>query len=110
VEPLLTLCWGDNSQGQCDVVPGSYQSIAGGSYHTLAVTIVTGACCTGNEVRCVVTRESDCKAELGLTWSGPNTTCNDAVCTASCEGDTTGNGVVDFTDLISVLNNWGPCS
>ena len=62
------------------------------------------------EVQCVVTRESDCKAELGLTWSGANTTCDDAVCTASCEGDTTGNGVVDFTDLISVLNNWGPCS
>ena len=28
---------------------------------------------------------------------------------ASVPGDTDGNGAVDFTDLVTVLNTWGPC-
>ena len=27
----------------------------------------------------------------------------------SIPGDTDGNGVVDFTDLVNMLNSWGPC-
>ena len=51
--------------------------------------------------------EDDCDAALGLTWLGAYTSCSDSQCQTTCEGDATGNGIVDFSDLIVILNNWG---
>ena len=66
-----------------------------------------GACCIGSA--CINTEVSSCEM-AGGTFEGFDVVCSSQVCPLSCEGDTTGNGVVDFADLISVLNSWGPCS
>lgn len=66
-----------------------------------------GACClpTG----CVIFSAEQCFS-IGGSFAGNSTDCDTTECPSSCEGDATGNGIVDYTDLISVLSNWGPCS
>ena len=104
-------CWGRNFEGQCDAPDGVFTQIAAGNYHSIGLRAPPfGACCTGNTVGCVETLEDDCNSALGLIWLGANTSCADSQCATACEGDATGNGIVDYTDLISVLSNWGPCS
>ena len=103
-------CWGWNGYGQCDAPSGQFAMVVAGGEHTIAIRgEPVGACCTGNEARCVQSVEADCDESFGLTWLGVGTSCADDPCPTTCEGDTTGNGIVDFTDLISVLNNWGAC-
>ncbi|MGB0325741.1 MAG: hypothetical protein ACPGGL_09450, partial [Phycisphaerales bacterium] len=103
-------CWGDNAFGQCNSPDGVFTQVAGGVFHSMGLRLPLGACCTGNTVGCVETLEKDCNSALGLTWLGANTSCANSQCPTTCEGDATGNGIVDFADLIAVLNNWGPCS
>ena len=67
-----------------------------------------GACCTGNTIACVSSTEQDC-LRFGHVWNGVGSSCSDSPCPTPCEGDTSGNGDVGLTDLISVLSNWGPC-
>lgn len=66
-----------------------------------------GACCIAGD--CVFTTLETC-FDLGGNYAGFGTECASTICEPTCEGDTSGNGVVDFADLIAVLNNWGPCS
>ena len=65
------------------------------------------ACCIGST--CISAALFACQ-QAGGTSEGFGVVCSSQVCPSSCEGDTTGNGVVDFADLISVLSSWGPCS
>ncbi|MDP6159196.1 MAG: right-handed parallel beta-helix repeat-containing protein [Phycisphaerales bacterium] len=67
-----------------------------------------GACCTGNDLACVVATEEDCEY-FGLTWLGEGTTCDDAPCPIACLGDVTGDGEVSTNDLLTVIANWGVC-
>ncbi len=67
-----------------------------------------GACCTGNDLACVVATEEDCEY-FGLTWLGEGTTCDDAPCPIACLGDVTGDGEVSINDVLTVIANWGPC-
>ena len=67
-----------------------------------------GACCTGNDLACVVATEEDCEY-FGLTWLGEGTTCDDSPCPIACLGDVTGDGEVSVNDLLTVIANWGPC-
>ena len=66
-----------------------------------------GACCIDGD--CVFTTLETC-FDLGGNYAGFGTECVSTICEPTCEGDTSGNGIVDFADLIAVLNNWGPCS
>ncbi|MDP7029915.1 MAG: hypothetical protein QF733_06815, partial [Phycisphaerales bacterium] len=67
-----------------------------------------GACCTGNELACVVATEEDCE-HFGHIWLGEGTTCDDSPCPIACLGDVTGDGEVSTNDLLTVIANWGPC-
>ncbi len=65
-----------------------------------------GACCLPSQ--CVEVGMQDC-FELGGSFAGFGTNCSDTQCTFACEGDVSGNGTVDFTDLLILINNWGAC-
>ena len=80
----------------------------GGNTIAEVCPLYQGACCTGNELACVVASEEDCE-HFGHTWLGSGTTCDDAPCPTSCLGDVTQNGHITTVDLLVLLKNWGPC-
>ena len=97
--------------GSCLVLPTSTCADAGGISLTGECNHEEcpneGACCIAGD--CVFTTLETC-FDLGGNYAGFGTECASTICEPTCEGDTSGNGVVDFADLIAVLNNWGPCS
>ena len=40
-------------------------------------------------------------------WSGVGVMCDQVTCAEPCVFDVTGDGVVNFSDLIAIINNWG---
>lgn len=77
------------------------------------VTCPFGACClpTGN---CGFLIEEDCADRHG-TWRGIGTVCADfngngiADECESCRFDANGDSTVDILDLLTLLQDWGPC-
>ena len=66
-----------------------------------------GACCVGTF--CLILPESNCNAGGGK-WLGPNTTCDEGVCDEEpCEGDLNGDSLVNVTDLLIMISQWGQC-
>ena len=67
-----------------------------------------GACCVGTF--CLILPESNCNAGGGI-WLGPNTTCDEGTCDEEpCESDLNGDSVVNVTDLLIVVEQWGNTS
>ncbi|MCP3905170.1 MAG: hypothetical protein GY715_16210 [Planctomycetes bacterium] len=75
-----------------------------------------GACCLPTAT-CMVLVESSCDSAGGI-WRGVDTVCGDFnqngaddVCETIplCGGDLSGNGQVDFADVLIVIAEWGPC-
>ena len=67
----------------------------------------TGACCF--DVDCSDLTETDCLA-LGGEYKGDGSFCNGdpAPCAPEpCEGDVNGDGVVNVSDVLTVIGNWG---
>jgi hypothetical protein len=65
-----------------------------------------GACCVGTSI-CLDIFESNCNAGGG-TWQGPGTSCANGDCDPnSCPADINGDSVVNVTDLLMVVAQWG---
>jgi len=64
-----------------------------------------GACCF-TDGTCIVTSVFDCSV-LGGQYLGDGVPCTQ--CPDPCPGDVNGDGVVDFSDIIAILNSWGFC-
>jgi len=70
----------------------------------------TGACCVGTSGTCITIPESNCNAGGG-TWLGDNVDCADGGCDPNnCPSDVNGDGVVGVSDLLSLIDDWGPCA
>ena len=70
------VCWGRNDQGQTDAPDGNFTQVNAFGLHSLAIRGPEfGACCTGNQLQCVITTEEKCDPVLGLTWLGAGSTC-----------------------------------
>ena len=105
------VCWGRNDQGQTDAPDGNFTQVNAFGLHSLAIRGPEfGACCTGNQLQCVITTEEKCDPVLGVTWLGAGSTCMPDSCSTPCQSDATGDGIIDYNDLISLLSNWGPCT
>ena len=67
-----------------------------------------GACCVGAS-SCVNIPQANCDAGGG-TWMGKGTTCASGACDApACPTDINGDGIVNVSDILSVIAGWGPC-
>ena len=50
------------------------------------------------------------KTAEGMTWQGvASIEISNDDCLTPCDGDIDGSGIVDVTDLLSVISAWGPC-
>jgi len=66
-----------------------------------------GACCIGTSICIDNLLESNCNAGGG-TWQGPGTSCANGDCDPnSCPADINGDSVVNVTDLLMVVAQWG---
>lgn len=66
---------------------------------------MTGSCCTSSG--CAIVTENDC-TNLGGFWTEAGS-CGDCISNSGCTSDVTGDGVVDFSDLVNIINDWGLC-
>ena len=64
---------------------------------------VVGACCTGTD--CSIGTEEDC-LDLGGSYLGDSSSCDDEPCAEDCPSDVTGDGAVDVTDLLQLIADW----
>lgn len=65
-----------------------------------------GACCIRDA--CVMTTQDACEDARGR-WRGADVDCAGGPCPSPCTADVTGDGVVNMTDLLAVLDAWGWC-
>ena len=65
-----------------------------------------GACCIRDA--CVMTTQDACEDARGW-WRGADVDCAGGPCPSPCTADVTGDGVVNMTDLLRVLDAWGWC-
>ena len=68
-----------------------------------------GACCIEVSEACIEIYEPSCWAGGGV-WLGPLTVCADDECVFGCDGDTNGDGEVNVSDLLDVVDQWGSTS
>jgi hypothetical protein len=68
-----------------------------------------GACCIEQSGACIEIEEFQCLGGGG-DWQGVGTYCADGECAFGCEGDTNGDGEVNVTDLLEVVDQWGNTS
>ena len=66
-----------------------------------------GACCVGSEGGCINISEAACNVGGG-TYQGDATFCKNGVCNPNnCPADIGGDGYVNVTDLLAVIDQWG---
>ena len=64
-----------------------------------------GTCCL--DTGCTFITADQCSA-AGGSWLTFPSSCLD--CSDPCTGDSDGDGIVGFNDILLILNQWGPCS
>lgn len=90
----------------------NFESLAGAQFFTMDDSAgpcqdLTGACCFGED--CNDLSGSDCAALAG-DYQGDGSFCNSdpGPCAPEpCEGDVDGDGMVNVSDLLRVISNWG---
>ena len=65
-----------------------------------------GACCLRG--MCVMTTKDACEDAAGW-WRGEDVPCAGGACPPPCLADVTGDGVVNMTDMLRVIDAWGWC-
>ena len=99
-------CYGNNQCAEWDEVHcsdkgGVYQG-GGTICEQFACGYYKGACCYGNN-QCAEWDEEHC-LDKGGVYQGDGTICSDVFC---CQGDTNDDGLVNVSDLLVVIDQWG---
>lgn len=68
-----------------------------------------GACCKPDGT-CQVAAQSSCEITFGGSYQGDGVECQEARCAPPCPADFDGSGDVGVTDLVSIVEAWGPCA
>jgi len=90
----------------CTAKGGTFQG-DGTNCDTFNCPIADGACCFSGTGGCLILSPSSCSTAGGV-FAGGGTTCPDG-CVPACPADFNGDGQVNSTDLLDLLNAWGPC-
>ena len=97
-------CIGPVSGNDCIAVSGTFQGDQTNCASTECPQPI-GACC-GNDW-CLDLTLDDCSA-VGGVWTDSSTTCSDnSPCQMNCQADLNGDGVVNVSDLLQVVGDWG---
>jgi len=97
-------CSGPVTDTDCVELSGTFQG-DGTSCSTANCPQPTAACCGVDW--CLDLTEADCSA-VGGSWTDTDTACADQeVCTSSCPADLNADNVVNVTDLLQIVNDWG---
>lgn len=114
MDPRGACCFQDADTGSFDCIDGVtdfecniYYSgtwTAGATCSEVDCCPKLGACCVKGV--CVPTTIEGCHAAEGV-WSGAGVLCDQVTCPDPCVFDVTGDGMVNFGDLIAIINNWG---
>jgi hypothetical protein len=99
-------CAADTTLPDCDATAGVFLG-PGSICEPGACSPPSGACCSDTGL-CIILTEADC-VTFGATYQGDDTTCSPDPCSASCPEDLSGNGQVDFADILAIVAAWGPC-
>ena len=92
------------SDDDCVTVGGSFQGNAS-TCSTADCPQPIGACCGSDW--CLDFTQKDCIA-VGAIWTDASTTCNDeGVCQSDCLEDLNGDGLINVSDLLLVVGEWG---
>ncbi len=100
--------------GNCTVVTSAACTSGGGTYQgdnstcgQVSCPQPTGACCTAGN--CTVVTATACTSGGG-TYQGNGVTCGAVQCPQPCPADVSNDGQVNVTDLLAVINAYGPCA
>ena len=96
-------CIGPVSPEDCLAVAGTFEG-DGTSCASIECPQPEGACCGGSW--CLDLGEEDCAA-VGGDWHGDGSECADPTACSDCHGDINADGIVDVTDLLAVIGDWG---
>jgi hypothetical protein len=97
-------CVGPVSLDTCNAVAGTFQGDGTGCGSVTCPQPI-GACC--GSAWCLDLTSLDCAA-VGGAWTSAGTLCDEGdVCMSSCEEDLDGDGLINVTDLLTVVGNWG---
>ena len=97
------VCWGDNEEGQCDAPDGVFTQVAGGQVHSIGLREDGTIACWGDN------NAGQCDAPDGEFIQVAGGGIHTLFLKANCTEDISNNGIVDYSDLITVISNWGPC-
>ncbi|MHC5114183.1 MAG: M12 family metallo-peptidase [Planctomycetota bacterium] len=96
-------CNDNGLRDECDIESGtSVDTNANGIPDECEI----GACCMG--VSCAENTLVGCVVAGGV-FEGVGSTCATGPCLPPCPEDVSGNGQVDFNDILTVIAAWGPC-
>ena len=92
----------------CDNYPNQVWDIQGDDTNEIneSCSANASACCVNGA--CIILDENTCSA-VGGSWSDVGTNCGEYQCPEPCLGDVNNDDLVDVSDLLTVIANWGGC-
>jgi len=96
-------CW---EMAEADCIDGGGAWNGSGSVCSGVTCDATGACCV--EDNCVQATELSCVDAEGVFY-GTSVTCEATECPADCDADINGDGIVNVSDLLALILQWGMC-
>ncbi|MCI0363961.1 MAG: hypothetical protein L0219_08780 [Phycisphaerales bacterium] len=100
-------CAGSVTQSDCDKFAGVFQGVGSDCGSVNCSPTAIGACCLTGEICQEAMTPGDCAAANGA-YMGDDTTCTPGLCAKPpCLGDANDDHVVNISDLLFVISNWG---
>ena len=96
------VCWGSNYPNTC-AGSGVFTQVACGWHHDIGLWEDGTIACWGANFY------GQCDAPDGVFTQVAGGGSHSLFIRVSCTEDISNNGIVDYSDLITVISNWGPC-
>ena len=100
----LADCDGDGTSDACDILGGALDVNPADGVPDECQGLPLGACCINGA--CMMGTAANCFAAEG-SYAGDGVSCIDANCPPACLGDLVPDGVVDISDVLVILSEFG---